>query len=97
MIRRAKQPSREMMRKASPAAAYSGRVSTRVSIKCCQSPPARTDRVPLRPNASREGTVNSHYYSTHATALRAELGRAISRDQMRELHKLNICNLHKCL
>jgi fatty acid desaturase len=28
----------------------------------------------------------SHYYSQHATALRAELGRAISREQMREFH-----------
>jgi fatty acid desaturase len=28
----------------------------------------------------------SHYYSQHATALRAELGRAISREQMRVLH-----------
>ena len=28
----------------------------------------------------------SGYYSQHATALRAELGRAISRDQMRALH-----------
>ena len=27
----------------------------------------------------------SHYYSQHATVLRAELGRAISREQMREL------------
>jgi hypothetical protein len=31
--------------------------------------------------------VKSHYYSQHAVALRAELGEAISRDQMRELHK----------
>jgi fatty acid desaturase len=31
--------------------------------------------------------VKSHYYSTHATALRAELGGAISREQMRELHE----------
>jgi fatty acid desaturase len=30
--------------------------------------------------------VKSHYYSQHAAALRAELGRAISRDQMRALH-----------
>ena len=28
----------------------------------------------------------THYYSQHATALRAELGQAISREQMRELH-----------
>jgi fatty acid desaturase len=28
----------------------------------------------------------SHYYSQHASALRAELGRAISREQMRVLH-----------
>ena len=28
----------------------------------------------------------SHYYSQHATALRADLGRAISREQMRVLH-----------
>jgi fatty acid desaturase len=30
--------------------------------------------------------VKHHYYSQHATALRADLGRAISRDVMRELH-----------
>ena len=31
--------------------------------------------------------MKSHYYSTHAAALRAELGGAISRDQMRALHE----------
>ena len=31
--------------------------------------------------------MKSHYYSQHAVALRAELGEAISRDQMREFHK----------
>jgi fatty acid desaturase len=31
--------------------------------------------------------VKSHYYSTHATALRAELGGAISREQMRAFHQ----------
>jgi fatty acid desaturase len=31
--------------------------------------------------------VKSHYYSQHAVALRAELGAAISRGQMRELHQ----------
>ena len=31
--------------------------------------------------------VKSHYYSQHAVALRAELGAAISRAQMRELHE----------
>ena len=31
--------------------------------------------------------MKSHYYSTHAAALRAELGGAISREQMRELHE----------
>jgi len=31
--------------------------------------------------------VKSHYYSQHAGALRAELGAAISRDEMRELHR----------
>ncbi len=31
--------------------------------------------------------VKSHYYSQHAVALRAELGAAISRTQMRELHE----------
>jgi len=31
--------------------------------------------------------VKSHYYSTHAAALRAELGAAISREQMRSLHE----------
>jgi fatty acid desaturase len=30
--------------------------------------------------------VKSHYYSQHAAGLRAELGRAISRDQLRALH-----------
>ena len=30
--------------------------------------------------------MKSHYYSAHSTGLRAELGRAISRDQMRQLH-----------
>jgi fatty acid desaturase len=30
--------------------------------------------------------VKSHYYSQHAAGLRAELGQAISREQMRELH-----------
>jgi fatty acid desaturase len=30
--------------------------------------------------------VKSHYYSQHAAGLRAELGRAIPRDQMRRLH-----------
>jgi fatty acid desaturase len=30
--------------------------------------------------------VKAHHYSTHATQLRAELGRAISREQMRVLH-----------
>lgn len=29
----------------------------------------------------------SHYYSQHAVGLRAELGEAISREQMRELHR----------
>ena len=32
-------------------------------------------------------SVKSHYYSQHAVALRGELGRAISRQQMRELHE----------
>ena len=31
--------------------------------------------------------MKSHYYSLHAGALRAELGAAISRDEMRELHR----------
>jgi fatty acid desaturase len=31
--------------------------------------------------------VKSHYYSMHAAALRAELGAAISREQMRDLHQ----------
>jgi fatty acid desaturase len=31
--------------------------------------------------------VKSHHYSRHAVALRAELGAAISRDQMRAFHK----------
>jgi fatty acid desaturase len=31
--------------------------------------------------------VKSHYYSQHAGALRAELGAAISREEMRELHR----------
>jgi len=31
--------------------------------------------------------VKSHYYSQHAGALRAELGAAISRDEMRTLHR----------
>jgi len=31
--------------------------------------------------------LKSHYYSQHAVALRAELGEAISREQMRDLHK----------
>lgn len=31
--------------------------------------------------------MKSHYYSQHAVALRAELGEAISREQMREFHK----------
>jgi len=31
--------------------------------------------------------VKSHYYSQHAGALRGELGAAISREQMRELHR----------
>ena len=30
--------------------------------------------------------VKTHYYSAHATALRAELGQAISRETMRVLH-----------
>ena len=30
--------------------------------------------------------MKSHYYSAHAAGLRAELGRAISRDQMRVFH-----------
>ena len=33
--------------------------------------------------------MKSHYYSAHAAALRAELGAAISREQMRELHAKN--------
>ena len=33
--------------------------------------------------------MKSHYYSQHATALRAELGEAISREQMREFHRKN--------
>ena len=32
-------------------------------------------------------SVKSHYYSQHAVALRGELGSAISRQQMRELHE----------
>ena len=31
--------------------------------------------------------MKSHYYSQHAVALRAELGEAISRDQMRAFHQ----------
>jgi fatty acid desaturase len=31
--------------------------------------------------------VKSHYYSQHAAALRAELGAAISREEMRDLHR----------
>ena len=31
--------------------------------------------------------MKSHYYSQHAGALRAELGEAVSRDEMRELHR----------
>jgi len=31
--------------------------------------------------------VKAHFYSQHAGALRAELGAAISRDEMRELHR----------
>lgn len=31
--------------------------------------------------------MKDHYYSQHAVALRAELGQAISREQMRELHQ----------
>ena len=32
-------------------------------------------------------TVKAHYYSQHAGALRAELGAALSRDEMRDLHR----------
>ncbi len=31
--------------------------------------------------------MKSHYYSQHAAGLRAELGQAISREQMRDLHR----------
>jgi fatty acid desaturase len=31
--------------------------------------------------------MKSHYFSRHAAGLRAELGRAITRDQMREFHR----------
>jgi len=31
--------------------------------------------------------MKSHYYSAHAVGLRADLGRAVSRDEMRRLHK----------
>jgi len=31
--------------------------------------------------------VKSHYYSQHAVGLRAELGEAVSREQMRQLHR----------
>ena len=31
--------------------------------------------------------MKSHYYSQHAGALRAELGAAVSRDEMRDLHR----------
>ena len=31
--------------------------------------------------------MKSHYYSQHAVALRAELGGALSRGQMREFHE----------
>ncbi|MEO6235570.1 MAG: fatty acid desaturase, partial [Vicinamibacterales bacterium] len=31
--------------------------------------------------------MKGHFYSQHAGALRAELGAAISREQMRELHR----------
>ena len=31
--------------------------------------------------------MKEHYYSQHAGALRAELGAAISREQMRDLHR----------
>ena len=30
--------------------------------------------------------VKAHYYSAHAVALRADLGRALTREQMRVLH-----------
>ena len=42
-----------------------------------------------QPDTSYNGSrpVKSHYYSQHAVALRAELGGAISRQQMRELHE----------
>ena len=31
--------------------------------------------------------LKSHHFSQHAVGLRAELGGAVSRDQMRELHQ----------
>ena len=31
--------------------------------------------------------MKGHYYSAHAVGLRADLGRAVSREQMRALHK----------
>ena len=31
--------------------------------------------------------MSDHYYSRHATALRAELGRALPRDMLRDLHR----------
>jgi fatty acid desaturase len=35
----------------------------------------------------RLSAVKAHYYSQHASAFRAELGRAIPRDRLRELHR----------
>ena len=32
-------------------------------------------------------TVKSHHYSQHSAGLRAELGAAITRDQMRDFHR----------
>src|SRR5688500_20011178 len=36
--------------------------------------------------SSIRAVSKTHYYSQHATALRAELGQEISREQMREFH-----------
>src|SRR4051794_15509900 len=44
-------------------------------------------RYSLQPVKIKRVPVKAHYYSQHAVALRAELGAALSRDQMRDLHR----------
>src|SRR5262245_31643950 len=54
-------------------------------FKIGPKPEARSPRP--APAGCYNRALGSHYFSEHSVGLRAELGRVISRDLMRELHR----------